>query len=83
MHVLSYPLQSAGSDDSLILLWVELFSKQDVAADRPRIDPGLLGSVRQLTSDLQHPLFIRQLPQDGAQQGGLGKGADTNAGQTG
>lgn len=67
----SYPLEGAGSQDLLILLRMELFAKQDVAADGSREHPGLLGGVGQLTFDLQHPFVVRQLPQDGAEQRGL------------
>lgn len=74
---MSHPLQSAGLDDSLILLSVHLFPKQDVTADGTREHPGLLGGVSQLTFDLQHPLLARQLSQDGAQQGGLDGRANT------
>ena len=68
---LSHPLEGAGSQNLLVLQGVELFTKQDVAADGSREHPGLLASVGQLTADLQHPLVMRQLSKDGAEQRGL------------
>lgn len=68
-----HPLKSAGLDDLSIFLLVHLFTKQDVTADGSRVHPGLLGSIAQLTTDCQNPLFLRQLSQDWAQQRGLKK----------
>jgi len=47
---------------------LERLPEQDVTADGSGEHPGLLGGVRQLTFDLQHPAFSGQLPEDGAQQ---------------
>lgn len=62
----SHPLQSAGPEDRLILLGVQLSPKQDVTANGSRKHPGLLGSVGQPTFDLQDACVVRQLSQDGA-----------------
>lgn len=67
----SHLLQSAGHDDSIVPLGVELSPEQDVGADGAREHPGLLGGIGQLTSDGQCSSVMRQLSQDRAEQGGL------------
>lgn len=63
-----YPFQRTGLNHSLVLLRVHGLSKQDVAADGARVNPGLLRGVGQLTFDPERTLLCGQFSQDGAQQ---------------
>lgn len=59
----SYSLEGAGLQNAAVLQRVEWFTEKDVASDRTRKNPRLLGSVSQLTSDLHNTSCVTQLTQ--------------------
>lgn len=63
----SHSLQGAGSQNPVVLLAVEHFSKQDVASDCAGYNPGLLRCVGEIPSDFDHAARMAQLPKDGTE----------------